>query len=56
VENTLRVWAISRWRSPTQLTRRFLAAGYAHLPEWRPLMYRIEEVRDSGGFRIAILA
>jgi hypothetical protein len=28
VENTLRVWAISRWRGATELTKVFLGCGY----------------------------
>ena len=43
VEHSLRVWAISRWRGPTDLAHFFLASGYAHLPPGSPRMFRIEE-------------
>jgi hypothetical protein len=46
VENTLRVWAISRWRGPVELARAFLTAGFAHLPLDAPVMFRLDEARD----------
>jgi hypothetical protein len=36
VKNTLRVWAISRWRGATYLTEVFLGCGYGHLPSSPP--------------------
>ena len=44
VENTLRVWAISRWRGPLDLAKFFLKACYQHLPPGTPPMFRIEEI------------
>src|SRR3954447_6434099 len=41
VENTLRVWAISRWRGARELTEYFLSAGYRHLPRGSPVMFRV---------------
>ena len=55
VEHTLRVWAISRWRGPVDLTRRFLRAGYAHLPPGTPRMYRVDENRNRAGVLVSIL-
>jgi hypothetical protein len=46
VENTLRVWAISRWRGPVELARAFLTAGFAHLPSDAPVMFHHDEARD----------
>jgi hypothetical protein len=50
VENTLRVWAISRWRGARGLTEFFLSAGYRHLhlPRGSPAMFRVEEVSNNG--------
>ena len=44
VERTLRVWAISRWRTARNFTEFFLASGYHHLPRGSPTMFRVEEV------------
>ena len=44
VERTLRVWAISRWRTARNFTEFFLASGYHHLPRGSPRMFRVEEV------------
>ena len=44
VERTLRVWAISRWRTARNFTEFFLASGYHHLPWGSPMMFRVEEV------------
>jgi hypothetical protein len=60
IENTLRVWAISRWRDATELTEVFLGCGYGHLPSpppGAPLRFHVEEVRGPRGigFR-AVLA
>jgi hypothetical protein len=52
VENTLRVWVISRWRGVTELTKVFLGCGYGHLPSsppGAPLRFRVEEVRGPCG-------
>ncbi|KAE8777182.1 Auxin-induced protein 5NG4 [Hordeum vulgare] len=48
VENTLRVWAISRWRGARALTEFFLSAGYRHLPRGSPVMFHVEEVTNNG--------
>ncbi|CAM0951596.1 unnamed protein product [Alopecurus aequalis] len=57
VETTLRVWAMSRWRSLTALTNWFLHAGFAHLPPGTPLMFQVEEVRrNENSPVIALLA
>lgn len=47
VENELRVWAISRWRGPTELAHFFLSAGYRHLPRGSPRMFRLERYYDG---------
>ena len=47
VENRLRVWAFSRWRSARELAQFFLDVGYEHLPEGSPRMFRIEEFYDG---------
>ena len=44
VENTLRVWAISRWRGARGLTEFFLSAGYLHLPRGSPVIFLVEDV------------
>ncbi|KAE8808470.1 Auxin-induced protein 5NG4 [Hordeum vulgare] len=43
VEDTLHVWAISRWRGPVEPSREFLNLGYAHLnlPPGTRLMFRL---------------
>jgi hypothetical protein len=60
VENTLWVWAISRWRGATELTEVFLWCVYGHLPSpspGAPLMFRVEEVRGPRGIGVrAVLA
>ncbi|KAM3209923.1 hypothetical protein ACQJBY_064151 [Aegilops geniculata] len=48
VERTLRVWAISRWRTARNFTEFFLASGYHHLPRGSPRMFRVEEVIQNG--------
>ncbi|KAE8788688.1 Auxin-induced protein 5NG4 [Hordeum vulgare] len=48
VENTLRVWSISRWRGARDFTNAFLALGFGHLPRGCPRMYRLEEVIHNG--------
>ena len=48
VENTLRVWAISRWRGARALTEFFLSAGYRHLPRGSPVMFHVEELTNNG--------
>ncbi|CAM0954414.1 unnamed protein product [Alopecurus aequalis] len=57
VEDTLRVWAISRWRGSVELTRDFLNAGYAHLnlpPGTRP-MFRLNVNPADGGIPLVLL-
>uniref|UniRef100_A0ACD5YVX3 Uncharacterized protein n=1 Tax=Avena sativa TaxID=4498 RepID=A0ACD5YVX3_AVESA len=51
VENTLRFWAISRWRGATDFARFFLRSCFAHLIVGTPPMFNLEEVRmgDGGG-------
>jgi hypothetical protein len=57
VESTLRVWAISRWRGPVELTHAFLTAGYRYLPRGTPAMFRLDVNRDpTGTVLISILA
>jgi hypothetical protein len=60
VENTLRVWAISRWKGATDLTEVFLGCGYGHLPNsppGAPLRFSVEEVRGHRGLGVrAVLA
>ncbi|KAE8770447.1 Auxin-induced protein 5NG4 [Hordeum vulgare] len=56
-EDTLRVWAISRWRGPVELTRDFLNLDYAHLnlpPGTRP-MFRLNIDPDDGGIPLVML-
>ncbi|KAE8784998.1 Auxin-induced protein 5NG4 [Hordeum vulgare] len=48
VENTLRVWAISRWRGARALTEFFLSADYRHLPRGSPVMFHVEELTNNG--------
>ncbi|CAM0945205.1 unnamed protein product [Alopecurus aequalis] len=57
VEDTLRVWAISRWRGPVELTRGFLNAGYAHLnlPPGTRLMFRLNMNPADGGIPLVLL-
>ena len=55
VENTLCVWAMSRWRGAREFTDTFLALGFGHLPRGSPRMYRVEEVIHNGVV-VAILA
>ncbi|KAE8806841.1 Auxin-induced protein 5NG4 [Hordeum vulgare] len=45
VENTICVWAISRWRGLMELSNYFLAADYHHLPPDSPVLFLVEEVR-----------
>ncbi|KAE8799235.1 Auxin-induced protein 5NG4 [Hordeum vulgare] len=47
VENTLQVWAISRWKGSRGLTEYFLAAGYRHLPRGSPIMFRVEDITNN---------
>ena len=47
VESSLRIWAISRWRSQYDLARIFLAAGYRHLPAGTPPMFNLQEYYDG---------
>ncbi|CAM0957895.1 unnamed protein product [Alopecurus aequalis] len=56
VENRLRVWAISRWRTPKELATFFLGAGFVHLPRGSPVMFQIEEIWDNGGLVIGLVA
>ena len=44
IDRTLRVWAISRWRTARNFTEFFLASGYHHLPRGSLTMFRVEEV------------
>jgi hypothetical protein len=46
-ENQLRVWAISRWRGPTELASCFLSSGYRHLPPDSPSMFELEKYYDG---------
>ncbi|KAE8797420.1 Auxin-induced protein 5NG4 [Hordeum vulgare] len=55
VECTLRVWAISRWRTARNFTEFFLAFVYNHLPRGFPMMFRVEEVIQNGVV-VALLA
>ncbi|KAE8789494.1 Auxin-induced protein 5NG4 [Hordeum vulgare] len=55
MERTLRVWAMSRWRSPREFTNPFLGLGFGHLPRRSPRMYRVEDVIHNGVV-VAILA
>ncbi|CAM0907816.1 unnamed protein product [Alopecurus aequalis] len=48
VENRLRVWASSRWRSSKDLATFFLRACYGHLPRGSRVMFRIEEICGNG--------
>ncbi|KAM3330048.1 hypothetical protein ACQJBY_026823 [Aegilops geniculata] len=54
-ERTLRVWAISRWRTVRNITEFFLASGYHHLPRGSPRMFCVEEVIQNGVV-VALLA
>ena len=45
VETSLRVWAFSRWRGARELAEWFLRAGFNHLPQGSPSMFRLEEHR-----------
>ncbi|KAE8803707.1 Auxin-induced protein 5NG4 [Hordeum vulgare] len=57
VEDTLRVWAISRWRGPIELTRDFLNTGYAHLnlPLGMRPMFRLNVNPADGGIPLVLL-
>ncbi|XBI85880.1 hypothetical protein VPH35_093939 [Triticum aestivum] len=55
VECTLRVWAISRWKTARNFTEFFLASGYHHLPRGSPRMFHVEEVIQNGVV-VALLA
>jgi hypothetical protein len=48
MENTLRCWAISRWRGPTNFARFFLRSYFMHLPAGTPSMFTLEEVHMGG--------
>ncbi|CAM0908605.1 unnamed protein product [Alopecurus aequalis] len=48
VENTLRCWAISRWRGADEFARFFLTSCFGHLPPGTQPMFHIEEVRMGG--------
>ena len=56
IENSLRVWAISRWRGPRELARFFLQAGYSHLPPGTPPMFHLHDQYDgnANGFVIGL--
>ena len=54
VENSLRVWAISRWRGPRELARFFLQAGYRHLPPGTPPMFHLHEQYDGNANGLVI--
>uniref|UniRef100_A0A453DK50 Uncharacterized protein n=1 Tax=Aegilops tauschii subsp. strangulata TaxID=200361 RepID=A0A453DK50_AEGTS len=56
LEDTLRMWAISRWRCSTELANFFLVVGYCHLPGSSPVMLCVEEVRGNGGLVIGLTA
>ena len=58
VENRLRLWVISRWRSPFELTREFLASGYRHLnrPAGMRPMFSLHETRDNLGNVVMLTA
>ena len=56
VENTLRVWAVSRWRGSTELANFFLTAGYRYLPPGSPVMFNLQEIRGAGGLVIGLTA
>ncbi|KAM0848359.1 hypothetical protein ACQ4PT_054428 [Festuca glaucescens] len=46
-KNQLRVWAISRWRGPTELASFFLSSGYRHLPPGSPRMFELQKYYDG---------
>ena len=48
MEDSLGVWAISRWRGARDLAHFFLAAGYRHLPLGSPRMFHIQEQYGPG--------
>ncbi|KAE8794389.1 Auxin-induced protein 5NG4 [Hordeum vulgare] len=56
VENSLRIWAISRWRGPRELASFFLHASYRHLPPGTPPMFHLDEQVDGNhnGFVIGL--
>lgn len=58
VEDRLRVWAMSRWRGPTEFARFFLSCCFRHLPPGSPIMFAVDEVRssDSGRMLIGLIA
>lgn len=58
VENRLRVWVISRWRSQFELAREFLASGYRHLnrPAGMRPMFSLDETRDNLGNVVMLTA
>ncbi|KAE8818040.1 Auxin-induced protein 5NG4 [Hordeum vulgare] len=47
IERLLRLWLFSRWRSARELAGSFLRAGFSHLPESLPRMFRLEEHRPN---------
>lgn len=52
VENTLRVWVKSRWRTEVELLEDFLEEGFSHLPRGSPKMYHINETRDGAALKL----
>ncbi|KAE8810453.1 Auxin-induced protein 5NG4 [Hordeum vulgare] len=56
IHDNLWVWAVSRWRGPSNLPRFFLEAGYRHLPPDTPPMFHLHEKVDGGhnGFFIGL--
>ncbi|KAE8793434.1 Peroxidase [Hordeum vulgare] len=57
VEETLRVWVISRWRGPVELTRDFLNLGYGHLnlPSGTRPMFCLNVNPADGGIPLVML-
>ncbi|KAE8818705.1 hypothetical protein D1007_03523 [Hordeum vulgare] len=48
VENTLRMWAISRWKGPMDLANFFRGYGCHHLPQGSLLMFYVKDIRVNG--------
>jgi hypothetical protein len=56
VENQLRVWTISRWRTGRELAEVFLSQGYRHLnlPRGAPPMFHLDGYFDGDNGQLQI--
>ncbi|KAE8775577.1 Auxin-induced protein 5NG4 [Hordeum vulgare] len=56
MEDTLRVWAISRWRGSRELSNFFLTIGYRHETHGSPVMFHVEVVHANVGLVTGVTA